>query len=410
MLLEEIQSLTDRLFQGQVDLLPGVNEVFELELSYMEYHSLEKRELLDRSAYFKSVGGELTRHYKLFSKAIDGVIDDYVNDESHQFSSGYASHGLFPYRGKFHPQMIKALMNITGIKAGDKILDPMAGSGTTNIEAALLGFDSFAIDVSPFCQFMIQTKHEALSIDPSLLEYLPPKRYDLFEYFEKGNVLARLDDIADPEKKKVYNLAFLAYLDAMGYAKRVKKSDHPQLFGKVLIKYHTAMKNFLTNPLYPELHIGQLNMVSEPCAMNMNIEDSSIDCVITSPPYSFAIDYMENDYDQLVFLGYDPEIIRTKLIGLKGKSRSEKLDLYFNDMDKVCSEVSRILKCGKFFIMVIGSNTNQTGGICLENTIIESAKKYNMPLVKSMLKPIRGMRNTMKDEYVLMFKKGEMNA
>jgi len=35
----------------------------------------------------------------------------------------------------------------------------------------------------------------------------------------------------------------------------------------------------------------------------------------------------------------------------------------------------------------------------LEQTIIDSAKAYNLPLVKSVLKPIKGMRNTMKDEY-----------
>jgi len=74
-------------------------------------------------------------------------------------------------------------------------------------------------------------------------------------------------------------------------------------------------------------------------------------------------------------------------------------------MDKVCAEISRVLKKDKYFAMIIGSNTNQTGGIRLEETIINSAKKYNLPLVKSILKPIKGMRNTMKDEYILIFKK-----
>jgi hypothetical protein len=68
-------------------------------------------------------------------------------------------------------------------------------------------------------------------------------------------------------------------------------------------------------------------------------------------------------------------------------------------------EVSRVLKKGKFFVMIIGSNINQTGGIKLEERIINSAKKYNIPLVKSILKPIKGMRNTMKEEYVLIFEK-----
>ena len=36
--------------------------------------------------------------------------------ENGVFSTGYATHGLFPYRGKFHPQLIKALINIIGIK------------------------------------------------------------------------------------------------------------------------------------------------------------------------------------------------------------------------------------------------------------------------------------------------------
>jgi hypothetical protein len=54
--------------------------------------------------------------------------------------------------------------------------------------------------------------------------------------------------------------------------------------------------------------------------------------------------------------------------------------------------------------MIIGSNTNQTGGIRLEQTIIESAEKYKLSLIKTILKPIKGMRNTMKEEYVLIFK------
>lgn len=93
------------------------------------------------------------------------------------------------------------------------------------------------------------------------------------------------------------------------------------------------------------------------------------------------------------------------MVGLRGKNKTERLNNYFDDMDKVCSEISRVLKKDKYFVMIIGSNTNQTGGIRLEQTIIDSAKKYDLSLVKSILKPIKGMRNTMKDEYVLIFKK-----
>ena len=133
--------------------------------------------------------------------------------------------------------------------------------------------------------------------------------------------------------------------------------------------------------------------------------DNSVDGIITSPPYSFAINYVENDKDQLEYLGYDTKQLQSQLIGLKGKTKQEKLDIYFKDMDKFCGEASRILRKNKYLVIIIGSNTNQTGGIRLEETVINSAKRYGMPLVKSILKPIKGMRNIMKEEYVLIFEK-----
>jgi len=97
------------------------------------------------------------------------------------------------------------------------------------------------------------------------------------------------------------------------------------------------------------------------------------------------------------------------MIGLKGLTIEEKLRNYFDDVDRLCKEASRVLKQSKFFIVVIGSNTNQTGGVRLENIFIQSSKKYNLVLKKIILKPIRGMRNTMKDEYILFFQKEGYN-
>ena len=74
-------------------------------------------------------------------------------------------------------------------------------------------------------------------------------------------------------------------------------------------------------------------------------------------------------------------------------------------MNIVCSEIARVLKPDRYFIMIIGSNTNQTGGIRLESKIIESCENHGLKLVKSILKPIKGMRNIMKEEYILFFKK-----
>ena len=404
------ESIINEAFGNKVELFPSVNELFELELAHLEYKSLSGEELLERTAYIKAVDNKFSKHYLLYSNNSEKIHADRSSAtqayfEEGQFSTGYATHGLFPYRGKFHPQLIKGLINILNIQKGETILDPMAGSGTTNVEAALMGINSKAIDVSPFCQFMIKTKYEALTIDLKLLEQTKIENKKLFDFYKQGDVLKRITKIGDDNKIKIYNLAFLAFLDALGYSKRVVKSNHEQLFDKVLPRYIETVKLFLSNKYFDQNKIGNLNVLSDSDALNIKIESNSVDCVITSPPYSFAIDYVENDKDQLEFLGYDTIELKNRLIGLKGKTKNQKLENYFVDMDSFCLQVSKVLKKGKYFVLIIGSNTNQTGGIRLEETVINSAKKYDMPLVKSILKPIKGMRNTMKEEYVLIFEK-----
>ncbi|NLN96275.1 MAG: hypothetical protein GX128_08925 [Bacteroidales bacterium] len=404
------ESIINELFGNNIELFPSVNELFELELAKLEYKRLSSEQLLERTAYIKSVDNKLSKHYLLYSSNLEKIHANrssatQVYFEEGQFSTGYATHGLFPYRGKFHPQLIKGLINILNIQKGEIILDPMAGSGTTNVEAALMGINSIAIDVSPFCQFMIKTKYEALTIDIKLLEQTTIENKKVFDFFKQGNVLNRIAKIGDDNKIKIYNLAFLAFLDALGYSKRVVKSNHEQLFEKVFPRYIETVRSFLSNPWFVQNEIGRLNILTDSDALNMKLDINSVDCVITSPPYSFAIDYVENDKEQLEFLGYDTSELKNRLIGLKGKTKNQKLDNYFADMDAFCLEVSRVLKKEKYFVLIIGSNTNQTGGIRLEETIIESAQKYDMPLVKSILKPIKGMRNTMKEEFILIFKR-----
>ena len=135
------------------------------------------------------------------------------------------------------------------------------------------------------------------------------------------------------------------------------------------------------------------------------IKDASVDGVITSPPYSFAIDYAENDRPQLEYLGFDVDKLKNEMIGLTGKTRKGKLQRYFDDMNRVMSEISRVLKTGKYAVIIIGSNDIQTGGIRLENKIKEFGLTHRLNLVREIRKPIKGIRNTMHEEFVLIFRK-----
>ncbi len=405
----KIPSVINELFDNQVELLPSVTELFELELAYLEYKTLDKKEYLERTAYAKSYKNKESLHFLRYSEIPEEVSKNRTSTANSYFknglfSTGYATHSLFPYRGKFHPQLIKGIINILDIQKGETILDPMAGSGTTNIEASLLGINSYAIDISPFCQMMTKTKYDALKIDLDLLNNIELNTDKLFKYFGQKNILQKIEKI-EKGKKEIYELSLLAYLDALGYSKRVVRSNHEQLFKKVLNRYLETVRSLLQNKYFNNNELGKVEILQNSDALNIKLPDNSIDGIITSPPYSFAIDYVENDKDQLEYLGYDTKQLKDKLIGLKGKTKSEKLKNYFSDMDKFLNEASRVLKKNKFLVIVIGSNTNQTGGIRLEQNVINSAKKYGLNLVKSILKPIKGMRNTMKEEYILIFEK-----
>jgi len=397
------------LFPDGLELLPTVTEVFELEFAYYESKILSNDQLIKRGAYFKSVNGTETIHSILCKETSNALFENRSKSTISYFmngvySTGYATHGLFPYRGKFHPQMIKALMNILGIKEGETVLDPMCGSGTLNVEASLIGINSIGIDKNPFACFMSKVKLESLNLSLELLKELSKNSKGLLNEFLKRRQVKEELLSADDEESKVKRLFLLAFLDSMGYARRTTKSIN-QLFPQVLSRYIKQVKSFLSLSRKLNLKLGKGKIEFGDARDLLMIKDASVDGVITSPPYSFAIDYAENDRPQLEYLGFDVNKLKDEMIGLNGKSRKEKLQKYFDDMNRVMTEISRVLRIGKYAVIIIGSNDIQTGGIRLENKIKEFGSMHGLNLVREIRKPIKGIRNTMHEEFVLIFRK-----
>ena len=74
----------------------------------------------------------------------------------------YSVHGLHEYKGKFNPQVVRALLNIFGVTSGQRVLDPFCGSGTTLVECAHTGVLGYGVDINPFAVFMANAKLQAL--------------------------------------------------------------------------------------------------------------------------------------------------------------------------------------------------------------------------------------------------------
>ena len=399
--------LLEKLFTKDYQLIDGTDEIFELDLALWEYEALSKKELVDRSAYFKLVDGKETTHFRTCN--LQNLEEVHKNSSFRtkvffldgKYSTGYATHSLFPYRGKFHPQLIRALLNILDIKPGHTVLDPMAGSSTVAVEANLLGIDAISVDLSPFCELMGKVKTFALDLDINILESIVANPKEILEKLKKDRVPEYFKNNKDDKKGSYYEIVLLAFLDTVGFAGR-SNSSIDKLFPRVLERYISTIKYFQEARQKMNLKIGRSKII-QGSVMKLPIDDNSIDAIITSPPYSFAIDYLKNDQPQLEYLGHNLEVLRQEMIGLQGRGVENKLEIYFDKMNQALGEMKRVSKKNAPVVIIIGTNDIQTNGVRLETKVIELGEKQGLKFELNFKKPIRGLQNTMKEESILFF-------
>jgi hypothetical protein len=87
---------------------------------------------------------------------------------SAKISSGLLTHDVHYYKAKFFPRLARAVLNICRSRTGlesPRVLDPFVGSGTTLLEASLLGMPSVGLDIDPLSVLITEQKLAALHFD-----------------------------------------------------------------------------------------------------------------------------------------------------------------------------------------------------------------------------------------------------
>jgi len=77
----------------------------------------------------------------------------------------YLSHGFHKYKAKFFPRLARSLINYTVPLQEGVVLDPFCGSGTTGVEASLLGLRATQFDIDPLSVFISSVKGRLGSLD-----------------------------------------------------------------------------------------------------------------------------------------------------------------------------------------------------------------------------------------------------
>ena len=171
-------------------LLDNIQFIYELNLANLELEALQLNTKVDENfrefKILNPINLELLKKKVAYFQTIDGVRSDYYYlQKFNQTKSAnqFLTHWIYPYKGKFHPQMIRALLNIIGMKSREILLDPFVGSGTAMLEAQLLGVNGIGIDISPLCILISKVKTQSLEFLDKI------KKYQQFYLSKKGNEL-----------------------------------------------------------------------------------------------------------------------------------------------------------------------------------------------------------------------------
>ncbi len=389
-------------------LMDRVQFIYELALAKLELEGLNAKFRVTNSFrrfILESGDIELLRRRVAYFKEIDGkatLYEQLVQYNQTRSINQYLTHWIYPYKGKFHPQMIRALFNYMQMKEGELVLDPFIGSGTTALEAQLMGIDVIGVDVSPLCVLQSRVKTQAV--------------YKLNKILELKQQILKIADVSDDSHKEkeleeyiqsihdedVRNFYIIAEMIAHSDKKR-RKRNFAQSFKinvEKMVLSITDFKNAIENL---DLKLGNVD-IRKGDARNLDIDKCSIDGIVTSPPYSIALDYVKNDSHALEALGYNTREIKEEFIGVRGTG-SHKIELYNQDMMKSLDEMFRVLKPGKYCVIVIGDATYRGKRVETVKFIIDYAQNLGFELIKNLDKVIFGLYNVMQKENILIFRK-----
>ena len=255
-------------------------------------------------------------------------------------------HSLHKYKAKFFPRMIRSFLirslpDLPKRADGELlILDPFVGSGTTLVEASLLGFQSIGIDIDHLSCAISQTKIDVLlgvnptelqdGIDQLKITVEPPfdtSIRDKQEYAFPPWIARKFERWGSPEEKKQYEVEIARWADAISQinpestrgALRICLSDaisrkfNIRMMGTGVgrfaleirkSKLSSIMESNLRGLLKTSLTCKAIreayqikpvkSIVLQDTATAMPICNSSVSLVLTSPPYLPASSGREN--------------------------------------------------------------------------------------------------------------------
>jgi DNA modification methylase len=351
---------------------------------------------------------ERTKRVNNFHKlqtSLDGVDLSFSNVAEYQRTKHV--HRLHPYLGKFIPQLVEVFLKHY-FKERDSILDPFMGSGTTLVEANILGMNSAGIEISLFnCLISaIKTKKYNISIAEKEIQDILLKTKEFSKNLLPGQ--KQLTLLENSFKKYKTDSEYLntwlsdrALQEILFYRNKIKNYQYQGLL-KIILSRATRSARLITHydlarpkkPIREKYYCIKHKRVCEPVNEAMkfidryswdtikrlkefdqlrtdafmkivqgdsreidfnNIEGykgGKFDGIFTSPPYVGLIDYHDQHRYAYELFGFDDNGFKEIGPASKGISRDAKEE-YKNDIIAVFQNMNKFLKPkAKIFVVV----------------------------------------------------------
>ncbi len=312
--------------------------------------------------------------------------------------NNYAFHGLCPYKGKFYPRLPRTLINFFHLKSGDWILDPFCGSGTTNLEAQLMGINSFGFDISQYASFISEIKTKLIEVEIKSLDLSVKALSKIYNKLNR-RTFSLYENIVD--------LIFIfSYLDVKDLKSRI--NNNQSLFKLFVIKIRKILDTIIkTKEIMKTNHIkpGIVHIVNDNA---LNIESffrKKFDAIITSPPYLFSLNYLNRNHFFNKSFKLDVSKVKNMELGRNFKSDNSEKSFKL-ELKKVLEIFDTIIKLNGKIGIVMGDGRFR--GIKTKNSqsIIELGKNFDWELLKIINNPIIGQNTkSIFNENIILFKK-----
>ncbi len=390
---------------------------------------------------------------------VQDLLSDLVPDSAWSFShlsqkdTAYLTHGYHRYPAKFIPQLAARLIEMYS-RRGERVLDPFMGSGTTLVEARVLGRPSTGIDINPVAQLIARAKVEAIEpqslrraiqdlrhrlslyngtslFSDSLMLSQQPEWPERLLYWFPADVLQKLYRIhqaitlLEPSLQVFFRCALSHILKTVSYwnDRSVKPTRDPNK--RVPDPYEVFFRHLrrMERGNYAYWQLLQERQVQEAVstclhgdARQLPIQAEEIDLIVTSPPYVTSYEYADLHQLSVLWFGYagDLKSFREGFIGRsRGLARCEithsslaeeiiaalmrvnpnkanEVACYFSEMYEAFAEWRRVLKPAGRAAIVIGNT--QISGVEIKNAqvFVEQLENLGFTLEKAILREIPG--------------------